>query len=173
MRLFGFYILFFLIQSDLHSQLSDSLVISRWSNGLPKEVKLYFKDSSFAIIKKFSSGKIQCEIQYEKSGKLNGFEKCFYENGQIKLHGQWVNGVNVGDMNLWYSSGQKSFESRYLENGKPHGLWKGWYENGQIQYEQNYSNGIKTGKWINYKKDGGVESIFIYENGILLKEEKF
>lgn len=155
------------------SQQTDSLVLNKWENGFPKEVKILMADSSWRIQKYFFSQKLQCIINYDREGRLHGPEKCWYETGSIKQESYWQNGINYGTSILWYPSGQKSFEGGYLENGSPHGAWKGWYENGQVRYEQYYSNGTKTGKWINYKKSGGVDLIQYYENGNLVKEEKF
>ena len=158
---------------NLQSQTIDSIVVSRWNNNFPKEIKKHFTDSSYVLLKYFSSGNVHSEVRYNKEGKLNGQEKIWYEKSSLKQESFWKNGATVGKTTMWYISGEKSFECFYSENGAPDGMWKGWYENGQIQYEQNYVNGQKHGKWISYKKDGGAQSMQYYEMGKLVKEENF
>ncbi len=172
-KIFSCFLLLLFSSLLSFAQTTDSIVVSRWDNHIPKEVKKVLKDSSYEMIKYFSSGNIYSEVYYNKSGKLNGSEKIRYENGALKQESYWKNGATVGKSTMWYISRQKSFECFYSENGAPDGIWKGWYENGQIQYEQNYVNGAKHGKWISYKKDGGAISIQYYEMGILVKEENF
>lgn len=173
MKPFIFVFVLSVLSKGLFSQQPDSLVLNKWDNGFPKEVRIGLTDKACRIQKYYSSGRLQSVINYNGTAKLDGAEKSWYESGVQKMEGYWKNGVNSGMMTLWYPSGQKSFEGKYLENGVPDGAWKGWYENGQIQYEQYYSNGLKTGKWISYKKDGGAGTVQYYENGLLVKEETF
>lgn len=172
MRIFVFIIasVFF---HNLFSQSPDTIIISRWNNKFPKEVKIILDDQSYQMRKYYFSGGVQCEINYDSAARLNGPERCWFESGTKKSENYWHHGVNTRTSTYWYPNGQKSFEAKYSENGAPDGAWKGWYENGQIQYEQSFINGVKEKKWITYRKDGGVESIQHYENGIMLREERF
>lgn len=172
MRILFLQFFILLLCKGLFSQQADSLILSHWDNGVSREIKIIRSDSSYRMLKFFSSGKLQCEIHHNKAGQLNGTEKCYFENGTVKQETHWKNGINYGKFFINYPSGQKTFEGSYLEDGSPHGLWKGWYQNGQIQYEQSFSHGMKHGKWANYRKDGSLELLQYFENGLLIKEEK-
>lgn len=171
MKNFFFVFVFFIAANVVFPQKNDTLVVSSWGNGADREVKVILENGSYRILKYFADGSLQCEVNYNLKGQLDGPEKCWFESGKPKQEGYWSNGINTGAVILWYSSGQKSFEGWYLENGTPHGSWKGWYENGQIQYEQGFSEGLKNGKLVTYNKDGGVELIQYFEKGTQLKEQ--
>lgn len=65
--------------------------------------------------------------------------KDYYPNGNVKLEGIKINGLE-------------------------HGLWIQYYENGQIEMELSYKDGLKHGPFISYLENGNVEAMGTYRN---------
>jgi len=61
----------------------------------------------------------------------------YYENGQLKLEGNFKNGKNDGLWKRYYENGQLHQEG-YMKNGQYDGLWKHYHENGQLKYKCEY-----------------------------------
>ena len=55
----------------------------------------------------------------------------YYENGQIKLEGNYKDNKRDGKWTYWYENGQIEQEGNYKDH-KQDGKWTWWHENGQI-----------------------------------------
>ena len=79
----------------------------------------------------------------------------------IKTHtekydnGKWVE---------YYESGEVKKEGNYVD-GKKEGKWVEYYENGKVWVEGNFVNGKKVGKWVEYDESGKVKDEDIYKDG--------
>ena len=62
----------------------------------------------------------------------------WYENGQLELEGNYVNGERDGKWTLWYENGQKCIETYFL-NGVMGSTWSQWHENGQERLDKSIS----------------------------------
>ena len=88
------------------------------------------------------------------------FGLVFYENGQKDTEYEFdlsiKNGIKVKDsFKKWYDNGNKRVEGHYV-NGERDGLLTQWHENGKKEYEKTY----KDGKLIEYKQwdeDGNLK----------------
>ena len=88
-------------------------------------------------------------------------EEEYYQNGQKRYLGNYLNGKREGRWVWWYEDGQKSYERNYA-NGMLNGFNARWYEDGQKSYERNYANGKLVGRWTSWYKDGQKMSEFHY-----------
>ncbi len=76
-----------------------------------------------------------------KGGLTNGEWIGYYENGQIKLKGNYKDGKKNGEQINYYKNGQIELKGNYkagLENGE----WITYYENGQTELKVNYKDGF-------------------------------
>jgi len=65
----------------------------------------------------YENGEVQHQFSFNASGKREGPQKYFYENGQLAIEGEFA-------------------------NGKENGVIKEYYENGDIKAEKNYADGL-------------------------------
>jgi len=128
------------------------------------------------VYENYLGGKKKFEGNY-KSGLMYGNWRYYYENGQIKHQGYYVNGDGSyfdnypdslklkfppsdgrsGKWTEWYENGQKKSEETW-KNGKAEGLITGWHKNGQKKIEGTFKdgklNGLNVGWYENGQKNG-------------------
>jgi len=101
-----------------------------------------------------------------KDNKLDGLQKNYNEDGQLRSSRNWEDGIVQGLVKLYYENGQLEEVGRIRsdEIGREYhiGLWKTYHENGQLKSEGNYSEKhadvrYKLGIWKYYNKDGSLE----------------
>lgn len=66
----------------------------------------------------------------------------YYEDGNIKSKGKWINRSLNGHTVFYYKSGKKKAEGEYVNDIKQ-GIWKTYDENGEFIKSENYINGIE------------------------------
>ena len=66
--------------------------------------------------------------------------QAYYDNGQLKVSGQYI-------------------------DGNQEGIWKYYHENGQLSSEGNYKNDKSEGKWIGYWDNGNTRNILYHKDG--------
>lgn len=86
----------------------------------------------------------------------NGEWVVFYENGQIRTKGNFVNGKINGEWIVYYKDGSVYIKGDYL-NGVQNGELVIFYKNGKPSQKLNYVNGAPKGKHISYYSNGQVE----------------
>ncbi|MBT6816085.1 MAG: hypothetical protein HOA49_06750 [Flavobacteriales bacterium] len=85
----------------------------------------------------------------------NAIKRDYYENGQLKKEGEWVNDKGVGVHKGWYKNGQLEYECGW-QDGVPHGTNNQWYDNGQLKYKCNYIVGNLDGLNSFWNEDGDL-----------------
>ncbi len=97
------------------------------------------------------SDKIMMTEQYQ-SGKLNGKQLTYFENGQLTEKISFVNGKRQGKRIIYSEKGTTLKEFHY-ENDQLHGVTKYYDTNGKLIIEGNYKKDRKDGVW-KYYEDG-------------------
>lgn len=110
-------------------------------------------------------GKVVLEENY-KNNKIEGEQKAYYENGNIKSIVDYKNGRIVRIEAL----AQDGTVLHKSDLSKGTGLWKYFWENGNILEEGSYKNWRKDGKWVKYRENGEVDVTTIYKNGKLIEQ---
>ncbi len=87
----------------------------------------------------------------------HGEALLWYDNGQVKLQGEYVDGVREGLWLSWHSNGKNRGEGR-LHRNRRFGTWIMWDENGQKRSEATYEVGLKHGRATVWDADGKVVS---------------
>ena len=99
----------------------------------------------------------------------------YFENGNIKVKGQYRDGLMIGEWIYYHESGDVKMTGSFIDgdgtqigkfsdipiNGR-HGIWISYYENGNQQVQIDYKNGSKHGKFYEF-----------YENGQIKKEKYY
>ena len=111
----------------------------------------------------YENGQLRYVANY-KENKIYGLGKTWHENGAIYREINYLNGEWNGKYKKWYKSGAIEEESNYV-NGKEHGLSKWWYENGAIRSETNYVNGEKHGNYKTWYESGKNKKHSEFVNG--------
>ena len=128
----------------------------------------------------YENGKLQFIGDY-KYGEQDGIWKIFYENGNIKNIANYDYGKLVGLVRNYEEDGKFS-STTYYEEGSNLIKWQFFYKDGKsikkegMAYdmgEEAKKRWIATGEWKYYSKGGKLQKIETYENGEIIKVEKF
>ena len=128
----------------------------------------------------YENGKLQFIGDY-KYGEQDGIWKIFYENGNIKNVANYDYGKLVGLVRNYEEDGKFS-STTYYEEGSNLTKWQFFYKDGKsikkegMAYdmgEEAEKRWIATGEWKYYSKAGKLQKIETYENGEIIKVEKF
>lgn len=71
---------------------------------------------------------------------------------------------NKTKVTWFYDNGQVK-ETGYFVNNTKDGVWETYSENGTKTSEANYSNGVKNGNWNMWNEEGNLTYHIVYENG--------
>ena len=128
----------------------------------------------------YENGKLQFIGDY-KYGEQNGLWKIYYENGNIKNIANYDYGGLVGLVKNFDEEGNY-ISSTFYEEGSDLTKWQFFYKDGKsikkegMAYdmgEEAKKRWIATGEWKYYSKAGKLQKIETYENGEIIKVEKF
>ena len=128
----------------------------------------------------YENGKLQFIGDY-KYGEQDGIWKIFYENGNIKNIANYDYGKLVGLVRNYEEDGKFS-STTYYEEGSNLTKWQFFYKDGKSIKKEGmaYDMGeevekrwITTGEWKYYSKAGKLQKIETYENGEIIRVEKF
>ena len=128
----------------------------------------------------YENGKLQFIGDY-KYGEQNGLWKIYYENGNIKNIANYDYGKLVGLVRNYEEDGKFS-STTYYEEGSNLTKWQFFYKDGKsikkegMAYdmgEEAKKRWIATGEWKHYSKAGKLQKIETYENGEIIRVEKF
>tara|TARA_B000000557_G_scaffold260648_1_gene258350 strand:+ start:218 stop:721 length:504 start_codon:yes stop_codon:yes gene_type:complete len=89
----------------------------------------------------------------------------YYDNGNIKVVGNFTNNLKDGMWTEYFKNGQIQIVENY-KNGKLDGEWIVFYQNGTIQFKENYKNGKLDGKRVWYDEYGKLESEEYWIEGV-------
>ena len=87
------------------------------------------------------------------TGKLEGPNESYLENGQLILRENFKNGERDGPYESYYYNGQLEFKGTF-KDGKGDGPYEFYYENGQLEGEGIFKDGKREGPWVFYTEDG-------------------
>ncbi len=94
-------------------------------------------------------------------GKKNGVATYYFENGNVKEMGMFLNNEKNEQWLDWDEAGNKIAEAFYV-NGKKNGTWMIWDTKGTKRFEMFYSMDKKVGKWSMWDEAGKLSSEKMY-----------
>ncbi len=110
----------------------EEIVAETYADGTPKVVKFY---------------------DGEGGGKTMVKEATYYPSGQVRMEGEYKNGVKHGYWISYYQNGNKWSEGWYVESIN-HGQTTTWHENGQVYYKGQFNQGNRSGTWKFWDENG-------------------
>ncbi|MCS6823993.1 MAG: tetratricopeptide repeat protein [Cytophagaceae bacterium] len=114
-------------------------------------------------------GTLISEENYDKEGKLQGFEKVYYKSGALKSVTNYKDNEPNGKYTTYYPNGKIKHEG-WLVNGKLEGYQYEYYIDGTLKEKSYYLNNELHGYTEFYSVNGKLEREELYENGIIQKE---
>lgn len=121
--------------------------------------------------RQYENGQLSMELNIV-NGELEGEGKYWHENGQLWTRKFYKNGRLEGNYDSWYSSGQIHSQEFY-GNGTPHGERKMWHENGRLHVREFYEYGLRHGIRKCWRENGMLVEKELYLNGVLKGAWKF
>jgi antitoxin component YwqK of YwqJK toxin-antitoxin module len=93
-------------------------------------------------------------IDEERTERFTGKETLTYENGQIGLVCNWVDGLRKGQLTMCWANGNTKLTSYWI-NGEKDGLEVRYFEEGGVCMCVNWIGGKKDGaqRWFNRKQE--------------------
>lgn len=183
------------------------LIIANQNAFCQNEIKIYYNNDCQIIMKELAShyrighvdtikkvftgkvvdytmdGEIICSINYDKEGKKNGEYLEYYDNGNLKIKGNYLNNSKSGSWTYYYSNGKIHQTIEFIENDfkvieqidgsgqatvkNGNGIWSSIRENGILKGL--VENGYKEGKWTFESLEGNLIGYEIYESGRFIK----
>lgn len=144
----------------------------------------------------YENGQLKEETNW-KNGISHGLHTFYYENGNVEQYIYWINNKAEGKSESFYSNGNIK-QLKFFVNDELEGPYKQWKENGLLEFDGAYNNKQLSGMVFKYHSNGivavkgfvknsyaptGILEEFnekgklvkkgYFENGKLIKEEKF
>jgi len=106
------------------------------------------------------------DTYYKKFSNIpfTGHIESYYQNGQLKIIGEFSDGKKISKWVEYYISGVKKSEGHYIK-GKKNGKWLYYFLNSKIKEKQFYIDGNKDGLWEKFDVDGSIKQSESYQNG--------
>lgn len=92
-----------------------------------------------------------------EKGLLNGDVNFYFEDGNLKESGNFINSEKHGTWYKYNIAGIRVALANY-NNGVKDGEWKVWNNDGDLLYHIHYKVGKKAGTWLQYSAAGDTIS---------------
>lgn len=147
------------------------------SNGQPSIIATYYKgvpegfrrefDEEGNVIKSYGyeNGWMRYEGILDMNGKRQGLWKEFYETGELRSKGKYVNSNPVGVWEFYFTDKNIEIIGGYDNKGRKTGEWLWFYTNGDTMMVANYESGQLDGDFVEYDENGKVVSKGVYVEG--------
>jgi antitoxin component YwqK of YwqJK toxin-antitoxin module/predicted esterase len=143
----------------------DLNVSLRESETMVASLKKYGGDVTFEVFPEAGHSPFTNEVYGEPflyEWFLSHKQGRFYQNGQKRCEGTFLDGKKDGKWTYWYENGTKEMEEEYVK-GKPHGKWTYWDKEGEKRGEGEFFYG--TGRWFQWYKDENKERSEAFQKG--------
>ncbi|MDH3976314.1 MAG: hypothetical protein OEV42_18770 [Deltaproteobacteria bacterium] len=101
----------------------------------------------------------------DKTGELHGPAIFWNDKGEKIIEAYFINGSQEGKWTSWHSNGNKKSEGNYRD-GQFEGKWLEWHDNGVPAAEMTYNEGLIQGIVKVWNREGNLERIDEYKNGV-------
>lgn len=119
----------------------EEVVTDTYADGTPKIVKYFAGEGKAKTMVKaayyYPDGQVRMEGEYQE-GVKHGHWVSYYNNGNMWSEGFYTKGINDGSTSTWHENGEKYYEGYYKE-GRRSGVWKFWGEKGEFIKEIDYT----------------------------------
>jgi antitoxin component YwqK of YwqJK toxin-antitoxin module len=98
-------------------------------------------------------------------GSREGKWNHFFENGQVKSEGEYVNNRQHGVWQFYFKEGKKE-QTGNFSNGYFDGEWTWFYPDGSVARKENYKSGKRDGLFFELSKMGDTTIVGKYNEGL-------
>jgi antitoxin component YwqK of YwqJK toxin-antitoxin module/predicted esterase len=158
----------------------DLVVPVRESEIMVASLKEYGGDVTLQVFPEAGHSPFTKEVYSEQllyDWFLGHKQSRFYENGQNRCEGEFLDGKKDGKWTYWYDNGAKEMEEEYVK-GKPHGdwtywdkdgeklgvgeffygtgMWRQWYKGEKKERMERYNQGNRHGNWSYWHENGKI-----------------
>lgn len=133
-------------QAQLRNSVLITLILA-FSFACQSEVERFDVESTHGKLNKVKG------VYYLFDAPLNGSIATYFENGDTASIAQYTGGVKNGITQKWYQGGQLKFEGHYID-GSYDGSVAEWYPNGQPYSLFNYEAGKEVGRQQAWQENG-------------------
>ncbi|WP_195340268.1 toxin-antitoxin system YwqK family antitoxin [Fusobacterium sp. 1001295B_180824_G3] len=130
----------------------------------------YNINSHKIVTEEFPNGLLKQYFIFNKDGLLDGENREYYEEGEIKSIFPFKNNVADGNMISYYQNGNIKEKNTY-KNGIEEGESILYYENGNLKEKYFMKNEKLDGEAVAYYEDGKIRNKSIFKDGVKLEEE--
>ena len=95
-------------------------------------------------------------------GKVDGYQKEFYQNGQIISVSKFSNGINIGSKRVYYTDGNLKAKLYFNENGILDGTLIEYYPDGNKKLSVKVENGSAIKGYL-YDRAGEREKMTVQD----------
>jgi len=103
----------------------------------------------------YKSGSVIGEGIVDENGLYQGEWKFYFEDGNVKLEGKFVDSKKEGSWTYYYPNGKKKQVGRF-KKGKASGTWYWYYKNRELHREESYVRGREDGHSVEYDEEGEI-----------------
>ena len=132
----------------------------------------YNLNSHKIVSSEFPNGLLETYFTFNKNGILDGENREYYEEGDIKSIFYFKNNVVDGTSISYYLNGNIQEKNTY-KNGEENGEGILYYENGNIKEKYFMKNDKLDGEATAYFEDGKIRNKSIFKDGVKLEEEVY
>lgn len=135
-------------------------------DGIPHGIhRKYDKDGNVIASEIYDNGIITGKGIVLKNGKKNGFWELYYDNGNLKAKGEFINGVKKGKWLYYYPNDSIESEVFYDRYGKKQGVQVDYFESGDTLLTVEWLDGYENGLFIQYNDSGKLVAKGNYIDG--------
>lgn len=134
--------------------------VVRHPDGGPKVIRSYGlfggRDSTNLVRERtfHSNGKPERDARF-KGGAMHGPYVDFWQNGQKKSQGRYVDGKRQGTWEFYFNQYSVAAKGDFKDDRKD-GPWNEFYENGELRAQGGYRDGADTGTWRRWGTKGDL-----------------
>jgi len=156
-----------------------ALLLGVMSHGMAQVLMRTYYDQADSKIKE------EFYVLSRKNPLLNGPYTSYYESGEIKSEGKFIQNRSSGIWKYYYQNGKVKMTGR-VSNGKNVGVWSYYYPSGNLKMSGEIRNGEREGPWVIYDANGTKQSEgsfdhekkvsdwqYYYSSGVLRADEFF
>ncbi len=122
-------------------------------NKLQGYLKEYNEDGTLIKTTKYDQGVLLAEGIIDSLAREQGLWKYFFETGELKAQGKYLDGKKIEEWKYYFRNGQMEQSGSYKKD-IPSGKWTWYYENGKLHREEFYKNGTEDGSSVEYDRLG-------------------
>lgn len=144
------------VRTDYYPDGKVKVVGTYTKEGVPEGVRREYNENG-EVEKSyiFRYGKIIGEGIFTDAGQKQGNWKEYYDEGNLKSEGNYVDNLKDGYWQYYYSNGNVEERGKYIM-GAPDSTWFWYYSDGKLLRKEQFYNGLPDGLLTEYDKEENI-----------------